>query len=330
VKVSSYPLGTTFGGVSVSVTQGATTVAALPVYVSAGQINAVMPSNAPLGIAAVKVTFNGQASGVAPVRIVASSPGIFTIAPVVSANDLFHFQFIKTTGGAFSFSPMFGQPPEGSCTVYLSPGDALGHDGIPAAPSIASRLSAGASFTLTGPGGVQNLTPLAGAPGVSLGSYAPFAPGLPNQLTLSPGSYTIAAPGGAEVGPFSAGVTLPQPFTWTNQNTLSTVDRTQNLVLSWSGAPSGQVVTILGFSMDRPSNSSGVFYCTAPKNATSFTVPSEVLSALPATQSNILRSKGVIYVMTMTEANGTAFKAPGLDAAIAIAGYMFGTTVIFQ
>ena len=251
-------------------------------------------------------------------------------APVVSANDLFHFQFIKTTGGAFSFSPMFGQPPEGSCTVYLSPGDALGHDGIPAAPSIASRLSAGASFTLTGPGGVQNLTPLAGAPGVSLGSYAPFAPGLPNQLTLSPGSYTIAAPGGAEVGPFSAGVTLPQPFTWTNQNTLSTVDRTQNLVLSWSGAPSGQVVTILGFSMDRPSNSSGVFYCTAPKNATSFTVPSEVLSALPATQSNILRSKGVIYVMTMTEANGTAFKAPGLDAAIAIAGYMFGTTVIFQ
>ena len=116
MKVSSYPLGTTFGGVSVSVTQGATTVAALPVYVSAGQINAVMPSNAPLGIAAVKVTFNGQASGVAPVRIVASSPGIFTIAGTGSGPGV--VQNNQTDGTVPVNSTQLAAAPNGIITLY--------------------------------------------------------------------------------------------------------------------------------------------------------------------------------------------------------------------
>src|SRR5215470_4589296 len=49
VKVNAFPLQNTFQGVSISVFQGTTTVNALPIYVSATQINAVMPSNAPRG-----------------------------------------------------------------------------------------------------------------------------------------------------------------------------------------------------------------------------------------------------------------------------------------
>jgi uncharacterized protein (TIGR03437 family) len=41
----AFPLSTTLGGVSIQVTQGTTTVAAIPVFVSANQINAIMPSN---------------------------------------------------------------------------------------------------------------------------------------------------------------------------------------------------------------------------------------------------------------------------------------------
>jgi hypothetical protein len=108
------------------------------------------------------------------------------------------------------------------------------------------------------------------------------------------------------------------------------VDRTKTLPLSWSGVPAGQAVAILGVSFDRPTNSSAMFYCSAPQNATSFTVPAEILSALPATRPNILQSKGVIYLMTMTPLNGTPFTAPGLDAATAIAGHMIGKTVRFQ
>src|ERR1035441_7690072 len=43
-QVSAFPLSTTFGGVSISVTQSGIVTQAFPIYVSAGQVNAVMPS----------------------------------------------------------------------------------------------------------------------------------------------------------------------------------------------------------------------------------------------------------------------------------------------
>lgn len=75
----SFPLATTLGGVSIKVFQGATTVNAYPIYVSATQINAVMPSNAPLGLVSVRVTYNNAASNPSPVRIVNDSVGIFAV-----------------------------------------------------------------------------------------------------------------------------------------------------------------------------------------------------------------------------------------------------------
>lgn len=74
----SYPLQTTLAGVSVKITQGTTSVDALPAFVLNTQLNVIMPSNAPLGLASVRVTYNGQTSPPSPVRIVANSPGLFT------------------------------------------------------------------------------------------------------------------------------------------------------------------------------------------------------------------------------------------------------------
>jgi uncharacterized protein (TIGR03437 family) len=78
-QATSFPLGTTLSGVSVTVTQQSTTVNALPVYVGAGQINAIVPSNAPLGRVSVRVTYNGVASNSSPANVVASSFGIITV-----------------------------------------------------------------------------------------------------------------------------------------------------------------------------------------------------------------------------------------------------------
>lgn len=78
VNASSFPLGITLGGVSINVVQGATSVSAIPVYVSAGQINAIMPSKAPLGMASVQVVVNNAHSNMAPVQIVSSAFGTFT------------------------------------------------------------------------------------------------------------------------------------------------------------------------------------------------------------------------------------------------------------
>src|SRR5258708_35610025 len=55
VQVQSFPLQKSLAGVSLSVTQGTTSVDAIPIFVSEGQVNAIMPSNAPLGMASVWV-----------------------------------------------------------------------------------------------------------------------------------------------------------------------------------------------------------------------------------------------------------------------------------
>ncbi len=73
----AFPLSTTLGGVSIAVTQGATTVNAIPLYVGASQVNAILPSNAPLGKVSVWVTVNGIQGPPSPVTVVNASFGIF-------------------------------------------------------------------------------------------------------------------------------------------------------------------------------------------------------------------------------------------------------------
>ncbi len=78
-QATSYPLLNTLGGVSMTLTQGTTTVNAIPVYVNGSQINAIMPSNAPLGIATLRVQVNNLQSNPVPLRIVNDAFGIVTI-----------------------------------------------------------------------------------------------------------------------------------------------------------------------------------------------------------------------------------------------------------
>jgi uncharacterized protein (TIGR03437 family) len=79
VQVSEFPLGNTLAGVSLDVCQNNACIAAIPVYVRQDQINAIMPSNAPLGPVSLRVTYNGQAGNFTSAAVVATSPGIFTI-----------------------------------------------------------------------------------------------------------------------------------------------------------------------------------------------------------------------------------------------------------
>src|ERR1039457_3424723 len=79
VSAPGYPLATALSGVSVTVTQQSTTVNALPVYVGAGQIHGIVPSNAPLGRGWGRVTYNGATSNPAPANVVSSSFGIITV-----------------------------------------------------------------------------------------------------------------------------------------------------------------------------------------------------------------------------------------------------------
>jgi uncharacterized protein (TIGR03437 family) len=77
VQVSSFPLQPALAGVSVKITQGSTTVNALPIFVLAGQVDAIMPSNAPLGQVSVRLTYNGATSNPVTATVAQSSFGIF-------------------------------------------------------------------------------------------------------------------------------------------------------------------------------------------------------------------------------------------------------------
>ena len=79
-QVSAFPLQTTLADVSVEVCKDGACVPTIPLFVSAGQVNAIMPSNAPLGGVSVRVIFNGQAGNFSPAKLVASSLGIFTVS----------------------------------------------------------------------------------------------------------------------------------------------------------------------------------------------------------------------------------------------------------
>ena len=72
------PLQTSLGGVSVTVTQGSTTLNAIPLFLSPTGITAIMPSNAPLGAASVRIVYKNVTSNPMPVRVVATQVGIYT------------------------------------------------------------------------------------------------------------------------------------------------------------------------------------------------------------------------------------------------------------
>ena len=76
---SPYPLPTSLSGVSISVTIGSNaTVTAYPEFVSAGQINAVLPASTATGTGTITVTYNGATSSPFNITVAAMSFGTFT------------------------------------------------------------------------------------------------------------------------------------------------------------------------------------------------------------------------------------------------------------
>ncbi len=78
--VNAFPLTPILNGVSVSISQGGLSIAAIPIFVSANQINAILPSSTPLGINALRVSFGSRLSAPVPIEVVENAPGIFAVS----------------------------------------------------------------------------------------------------------------------------------------------------------------------------------------------------------------------------------------------------------
>ena len=489
VQVSSFPLPTSQGlaGTSIRVTVGGTTLNAIMLYTSAGQVAAVLPSNTPVGSGTLTVTYNNQTSAARPITVVRSSFGIFTLnqagsgpgviqnynsatdapfntitqsarpgqveilwgtglgptignetfaPPAIDMTDVPVRVFVggrearllyrgrsgccvgvdqvnfevpqgvegcyvpvaiqignvvsnyaslavssagsvcsnpygiptadleaaqqrgtfrlgavglvrltahlgdgvefttDTGGGVFErwddfgrFAQFQGAPgaitlPVGMCTVY-----SYREGGSQKDPANGTGMDAGTALNVSGPRGNRQLTrPL---PVEFPGIYGGILSDPQNPLAggyLEPGSYSINNGSGAEVGPFQVSQTLPQTLRWLNESSITAVNRPQGVQVTWSGADPNGVVQIQGIATDPTNTVTGGFICLERASASSFTVPSAVLLALPATGGSA--ENGALLLGSSTIA--TRFTASGLDYGAMSMSVLIFKQIVYQ
>lgn len=227
-----------------------------------------------------------------------SAKGVVTVSNSAGAS------FFKSSGLLAGATGRGDNLSPGSCAVYPTiAGGALSIVGLDAG-----------SITFTGPTGPAiPLPPLLGIKGEDGATLA-------SGVISAGGIFTFTGSGGADVGPFSATLTISNPnFKWTNQSSGATIDRTQGLLYTWTGGLPGTYVLLGGTS-----TGSGVtagFSCRIPIEAGQFTVPSYILLGLPA------GSGGVSIQQHDTD---STFSATGLDDGAVTASISFSTAVTYK
>ena len=163
-------------------------------------------------------------------------------------------------------------------------------------------LNAG-NISLTGPTGTQQLMQ------VTQGGLLTYSLSPPTSFfPSSGGTFTFQGTGGPDIGPFTVTVSDPSPLVWTNQTAITSVNRSQDVIVTWTGGIPGTWVQIGGGSTTI--NTSGTFICLAPVSAGRFTIPSYVLMASPVGNGGI---------SLINQSNNQPFTASGLDISTAVA-----------
>jgi uncharacterized protein (TIGR03437 family) len=214
-------------------------------------------------------------------------------------SDIISGSFTQLTGfqlASVALQDPFGVIQQGTCQVFQSSYSNSSKSTGTASPVVTlTSLDAG-TITVTGPASSSLANqPLAEIDnGYLLASTEGSAYGLPGQVnfTLPGGTYALSGAGGKDVGPFNASLTLPSPLTLSNPLP-TTVNRSSPLILNWTGGNASDQVEILGVSSittgqgNNAITSVGEFVCITTAGQKTFTVPSSVLSQLPATLPNV-------------------------------------------
>jgi hypothetical protein len=149
----------------------------------------------------------------------------------------------------------------------------------------------------------------------------------PDPVFVIPGAHTVAFPGGADVGAFTATAQRPQSFTWNQSNLGSAISRNAELEIVWTGGDPNGFVMIQALSVTSPSSGqflTAVVDCVAPAAAGRFTIPAAVMQSLPPS------APGVMTWLVVGHASQTPFSAPGLDSGTASGGIYVRRTIAYQ
>jgi hypothetical protein len=274
-----------------------------------------------------------------------SVPGVSTTVKL----DTIGGAFSKYTGfqlaAAATSSSQITTSTSGACTVVSITGTSTDVSPVTGKPI---PLDAG-GITLNGPSG-SNITNMALKQDASTLAYSlqlateglsiPGSGG--SNVTLAPGTYTLAGAGGKDVGKFNASVTIGTPLTVTG-GLPTTISRSQGLTLNWTGGNATDIVEVVGYSGSFTGTGANAtltateFYCITTAGAKTLTVPPSILTQLPAVPANSATQPGFLEVVSTpnpTSGNGL-FTAPltaggNIDMGLFFALVGLGATVSYQ
>lgn len=218
----------------------------------------------------------------------------------------------------------------GACSVFSGVGTSAGI----VDPIKPVALDAGPVININGPKGAKQLTKIPSIPGIysaTLGGGTGF-PGGPavQPLYLDKGPYTADnGSGGADVGRFTASLMLPDPLVWTNQDSITTVQRAQGVTVTWTGGDPSGFANITGTSIAGTGEKSpfGLFTCTEKISAGQFTVPNVVLLALPPSANLSGVPAGTLSVGSSVS---STFTAPNIDIGLFTSSVSTSKSVAYQ
>ncbi len=248
-------------------------------------------------------------AGVALSRLVGEDDELdaaFTSFPVNS--------LIRSYGGTFG-------PSLSNCLAYEVQGSSF----VLKDPIVPSFLSAGSQLAIDGPAGSKT------ADATSTGFYeATLATSSP--FFIEPGNYTATnGAGGSNVGAFNWNLTLPASII---PNIPASINRAQDLTLTWTGGSAFPVVGIYLFNGVKATSSLKSYVdivCSAAGSAGTFTIPSAILSLLPADGFATPTTPGVLIQLGgIAQSNFTVAGSPGIDEGFFTAFISSGAVAAIQ
>jgi uncharacterized protein (TIGR03437 family) len=290
------------------------------------QINFTLPANVPTGCAvSLQVSVNGVLSNPTYIAIAPSNSATACVQPGFTTDQLARLdQGGSYTAGSFNLTQLTETVPEsGPARIDSASGQFVRFSGFQfaglaqyqtqhaasgacsvthttnssgaAAPTTA-WLDPG-NVTLSGPSG-SGLTAVpfkldiaSNAYSIALGTEGMPVPGGLNA-TLVVGVYTVNGAGGKDIGKFNVPLPLGTPLSIAG-GLPSTVVRGAGLTLNWSGGIANDVVEIYGGTSTDTDTWS--FTCMTTAGANTFTVPSSILTQIPAAAAG---GSGILAVIS--------------------------------
>lgn len=275
--------------VSISVTNGSTTVSSNTVTIAVGSGGScVSSSNMPPSII--------SASGPVKIGSIVWNHSI-TTQPLTNASGALVPTTNTTDQGEASFESYAINPYTISSGIDLPYGACIIVPPVTPVKNTLTGLDAGPAINVSGNGVNESLTATTSVTGSYyniLGGTVTIPGEMAQPLFFTGGSYSFNnGSGGKDVGGFSGNFTVPSnPFTWTNYTSITSVSLSTPLTVTWTGGDPSWDVLLEG-SSDVSVSVGVTFECRAHDSDGMITVPVSILQQLPPSGTEAIGTDSV-------------------------------------